>query len=138
MARAERAARRRTAAHQARDLTLLDAGLEGRHVRVNEVLLRDLRVVLVAPVVNAGVGRALHRVGHVVLAARRGLDVRLVKGVTLEALHKLCRVFPREVRVFAGRLWRGGARSEEKGGVVRGQAIFLRTRDLWSAGKLFR
>ena len=50
------------AAHQAADLPLLDARLEGRQVRVDEVLLRDVRIDRVARKLHAALRCVLHTV----------------------------------------------------------------------------
>ena len=63
----------------------LNASLEGRHVRVHEVLLShggvDVLAVFVVPVLRG----ALHLVGDEVLAARTGLEVAVIVRRLLEA-----------------------------------------------------
>ncbi len=58
-------------AHETRDLALFDAGLEGREVGVNEVLLGDVGAEVVARVRLPALRGVLHAVGGVVLHDER-------------------------------------------------------------------
>mmetsp|Transcript_20400 Transcript_20400/g.47704 ORF Transcript_20400/g.47704 Transcript_20400/m.47704 type:complete len:258 (+) Transcript_20400:1223-1996(+) len=91
-------------AHKAGDTTLLDACLKWKHVRVNQVLHRDLRVEFMAIVVDSVNGGIFHGVGDVVLATGACLDMSGVLRGLLETLDKVRGIFTGEIRVLSGRL----------------------------------
>ena len=64
---------------------LLNAGLETRHIRIDQILQGHIRIEIVARMMDARFGAALHGVCVVVLAASRCLKVARVHGRLLEA-----------------------------------------------------
>lgn len=86
-------------------LALLDAGLEGQQVAVHKVPPRDGGRKVVPRVRLPALGRVLHAVGRVVLAARRRLDVcAAVLGRPLHPRHKRLSVLSNQIRVLARHL----------------------------------